>query len=202
MSVEVPLDAIDLVLGSTSRYRAELLRRLTAQFRQAAPDVEENAHPGETPAALAARLAAAKAAAVAQRHPGAIVIGSDQVADLEGVALGKPSSIAQAQQQLAACSGRRVRFHTALCLVDARRADWRHFAETDLTTVEFRELDPGAIARYVAREQPLDCAGSFKSEGLGIALFERIVSNDPSALVGLPLIALCRLLRQAGIAVP
>lgn len=201
MSGTVPLAAIDLVLGSTSRYRADLLRRLTPQFRQAAPEVEENAHPGETPAALAARLAAAKALAVARRHPGAVVIGSDQVADLDGVALGKPGGIAQAQRQLADCSGRRVHFHTALCLVDARLTDWHHYAATDLTTVEFRELDPDSIARYVAREQPLDCAGSFKSEGLGIALFARIVSDDPSALVGLPLIALCRLLRQAGITV-
>ena len=201
MTAAATLATIDLVLGSTSRYRAELLRRLTTQFRQAAPDVDETRLPGEAPAALAARLARAKADAVAQRFPGAVVIGSDQVAELDGEALGKPGSVERARAQLASCSGRAVRFHTALCLVDARGMAMRAHAETDLTTVQFRALAPGEIARYVEREQPLDCAGSFKSEGLGIALFDRIASEDPSALIGLPMIALCRLLRQAGISV-
>jgi septum formation protein len=201
MTAAATLATIDLVLGSTSRYRAELLRRLTPQFRQAAPDVDETRLPGEAPAALAARLALAKADAVAQRFPGAVVIGSDQVAELDGEALGKPGSVERARAQLAACSGRAVRFHTALCLVDARGAAIQAHAETDLTTVQFRTLAPDEIARYVEREQPLDCAGSFKSEGLGIALFDRIASEDPSALIGLPMIALCRLLRQAGISV-
>lgn len=190
---------IDLVLGSTSRYRAELLRRLTPHFRQAAPDVDESRRPGEAPSVLAARLARAKAEAVAQRHPGAIVIGSDQVASLDDEILGKAGSAERACAQLAACSGRHVRFHTALCVLDARVAPAQIHAETDLTDVQFRELGTAEIARYVQREQPLDCAGSFKSEGLGIALFERIASDDPSALIGLPMIALCRLLRRAGI---
>ncbi len=197
----IPLAGIDLVLGSTSRYRAELLRRLTTQFRQAAPDVDETRRPGEAPRALAQRLAQAKAEAVARRHPGALVIGSDQVAALADATLGKPGDAATARAQLAACSGRHVDFHTALCLVDAREpAAPRVYADTDLTTVQFRVLDTAEIARYVEREQPLDCAGSFKSEGLGIALFERVSSDDPSALIGLPMIALCRLLRRAGVA--
>lgn len=195
------LAEVDLVLGSTSRYRAELLRRLTARFRQAAPDVDETRRPGEAPRALAQRLALAKAQAVAQRQPGALVIGSDQVAALADETLGKPGDAATARAQLAACSGRRVDFHTALCLVDARDPTApRIHADIDLTTVQFRVLGAAEIARYVEREQPLDCAGSFKSEGLGIALFERVTSEDPSALIGLPLIALCRLLRSAGVA--
>ncbi|WP_257387352.1 Maf family protein [Tahibacter caeni] len=200
--VVATLSDVDLVLGSTSRYRAGLLRRLTPQFRQAAPDVDETREAGETPRALAERLAMAKALAVARRHPGALVIGSDQVAALDGQTLGKPGDAATACAQLAACSGRQVEFHTALCLADARDpAALRVHAETDLTTVQFRVLDEAEIARYVERERPLDCAGSFKSEGLGIALFERVTSDDPSALIGLPMIALCRLLRRAGVAV-
>lgn len=201
MTAVATLDAVDLVLGSTSRYRAELLRRLTPQFRQAAPDVDETRRPDETPAALARRLAVAKAAAVARRHPGALVIGSDQVAELDGEALGKPGDATRARAQLARCSGREVRFHTALCLTDARAPEPRIHEAMDLTTVQFRVLAPEEIAHYVEREQPFDCAGSFKSEGLGIALFERIATDDPSALIGLPMILLCRLLRQAGIAV-
>ncbi|MBL8296954.1 MAG: septum formation inhibitor Maf [Rhodanobacteraceae bacterium] len=201
MTAAVKLDAVDLVLGSTSRYRAELLRRLTPVFRQAAPEVDETPLPGEAAPALALRLAQAKACAVAQRFPGAVVIGSDQVAELDGMALGKPGDSARAQAQLIRCSGRAVHFHTGLCLADARSAGIQLYTETDLTTVQFRELAAEEISRYIAREQPLDCAGSFKSEGLGIALFERITSDDPSALIGLPLIALCRLLRLAGIVV-
>jgi septum formation protein len=201
MTIEATLDSIDLVLGSTSRYRAELLRRLTLRFRQSAPEVDESRRPGETPETLAARLAHAKAHAVARRHPGAVVIGSDQVAELDGEALGKPGDAERARAQLARCSGREVRFHTALCLADARGAATQFHSDTDVTTVRFRELTSEEIARYVEREQPLDCAGSFKSEGLGIALFERIANDDPSALIGLPMILLCRLLRQAGIAV-
>jgi septum formation protein len=199
MTAAATLERIDLVLGSTSRYRAELLRRLTPHFRQIAPDVDEARRPGEAPQALAERLARAKAEAVARRSPGAVVIGSDQVAALDDDILGKPGSAERACAQLAACSGRRVRFFTALCLVDARVDPVQVHAETDFTDVQFRTLDAGQIARYVQLEQPLDCAGSFKSEGLGIALFERIASDDPSALIGLPMIALCRLLRDAGI---
>ena len=189
-----------VVLGSTSRYRAELLHRLLPEFTQAAPGVDEAALPDEAPAARALRLAIAKAEAVAQSHPQALVIGSDQVAELDGQVLDKPGTAERAREQLRASSGRTVQFHTALCLLDARTGE-RH-THVDLTRAVFRELDESEIDRYVAREQPLDCAGSFKCEALGISLFERIETTDPSALIGLPLIALARLLRVAGHAVP
>ena len=187
-----------LLLASTSPYRRELLQRLRLPFDCARPAVDEQPLPGEAPQALARRLAVAKAAEVAQRHPGAWVIGSDQVADLDGQPLGKPGTVDAACAQLAAMSGRPVRFHTAISLV----CDGHALAACDLTTVRFRALDGDAIARYVAAEQPLDCAGSFKCEGLGITLFEAIDTQDPSALIGLPLIALCGLLRQAGFTLP
>lgn len=189
-----------LVLGSTSRYRAELLRRLVADFEQRAPGIDETLAPGEVPVDGALRLAIAKAEGAARGLADALVIGSDQIAELDGRALGKPGSVEGAQAQLAGCAGREVRFHTGLCLVDTR--DGRRRTYLDTTCVRFRTLTAAEIARYVAREMPLDCAGSFKCEGLGIALFERIDSSDPTALVGLPLIALARLLREAGLAVP
>ena len=195
------LAAVDLVLASSSRYRRELLARLGANFRCLAPHVDETPHAGETPAALAQRLAAAKAHAVAAQAPGAVVIGSDQVCDVDGRALGKPGDAAGARAQLAACAGRAVEFHTAVCLIDARGPAPRVSAALDTTRVRLRALDAGEIARYVDREQPFDCAGSFKCEALGIALFESFETADPTALIGLPLIALCRLLREAGIAV-
>jgi len=192
---------VDLVLASTSRYRRELLSRLTAHFRTLAPQVDEAPLPAEAPAAMAARLAQAKAADVALRSAGAVVIGSDQVADLDGRVLGKPGDARNAWEQLTACSGRQVVFHTALCLVDGR-GDVAHVsAATDVTRVHFHTLDADAIARYIEREQPFDCAGSFKAEALGIALFERIEAHDPTGLIGLPLIALCKLLRDARITV-
>ncbi|TLY48935.1 MAG: septum formation inhibitor Maf [Gammaproteobacteria bacterium] len=194
-----PLAEIDLVLASTSRYRRELLERLTSHFRQESPQVDEAALPDEAPAHLAVRLAAAKARAVAVRHPNALVIGSDQVADCGGIVLGKPGNIANARRQLRESSGASVVFHTALCLIDARDATGREFAAIDTTRVVFRRLDDTEIERYLEQEQPFDCAGSFKSEGLGIGLFERIETVDPTALVGLPLIALCRLLREASV---
>jgi septum formation protein len=197
-----PLADIDLVLASTSRYRRELLARLTPDFRCVAPDVDEKPLPAESPAALAVRLAVAKAQTVAAKNPGAVVIGSDQVADLDERALGKPGSVDAACVQLAACSGRTLAFHTAICVIDARTAAPRTLQARDSTRVHFRELDADTIARYVEREKPLDCAGSFKCEGLGIALFERIETGDPTALIGLPLIALCKLLRELGIAIP
>jgi len=196
------LGEVDLVLGSTSRYRRELLARLTPSFRVHAPAVDEAPRAGEAPAPLARRLAAAKAQAVAAACPGALVIGSDQVAELDGIALGKPGTVEAACAQLRACSGRTVGFHTALCVVDARDGTMRVHADADLTRVVFRPIDEGAIARYVEAERPLDCAGSFKAEGLGITLFERIESTDPTALIGLPLIALARLLRATGIELP
>jgi len=196
-----PLADLDLVLASTSRYRRELLTRLTPGFRCVAPQVDETAGADESPAALAARLAQAKARAVVATNPGALVLGSDQVADLDGRVFGKPGTVEAAQAQLRACAGRDVLFHTAICLIDARVTPWRAHAAQDTTRVRMRALDAAEIERYVAREQPLDCAGSFKSEALGIALFERIETLDPSALVGLPLIAVCRLLRECGIGV-
>lgn len=193
---------IDLVLASTSRYRRDLLSRLTADFRVVAPNVDEAALPGESAASLATRLAAAKALAVARECPGALVIGSDQVAELDGRAIGKSGTRDAACRQLAASSGRTVVFHTALCLADARAQPPSTYDAIDQTRVVFRTLGADEIARYVDRESPLDCAGSFKAEGLGIALFERIETTDPTALIGLPLIALARLLRAVGIALP
>ncbi|CAM5278215.1 Maf family protein [Rhodanobacter lindaniclasticus] len=189
-----------IVLASTSRYRAGLLRRLLTDFEQAAPDTDETPLPGEAPAARALRLATAKAQAVAAGHEDSLVIGSDQVAELDGVILRKPGNAATAHAQLNASSGRIVHFHTALCLLDTRHGSEQ--THVDVTRVRFRALGNAEIERYVAREQPLDCAGSFKCEGLGISLFEEIDNRDPSALIGLPLIALARMLRQAGVAVP
>ena len=188
-----------LVLASTSRYRRELLERLRVPFDTRAPGVDESSLPGETPRQLALRLAAAKAEAVAEREPDAWIIGSDQVAELDGAAMGKPGSRDVAIAQLTAMSGREVVFRTALSLV---HRDGRQFDHEDVTTVRFRTLDAGEIARYIDAEAPLDSAGSFKSEGLGIALFDAIESLDPTALVGLPLIATAQLLRKAGFLVP
>lgn len=187
-----------LILASTSVYRRELLGRLRLEFSTARPEVDEQAQPGERPDALASRLAAEKAAAVAAQAPDAWVIGSDQVADLDGLALGKPGTLERAHAQLTAMSGRVVRFHTAVSLVGPG-----HTAHAlDLTEVQLRSLMPAEIDRYLAAEPALDCAGSFKCEGFGISLFDAIRSQDPTALVGLPLIALARLLRQAGFEIP
>jgi len=189
-----------LVLASTSRYRRELLGRLRLPFEVASPDVDETPAPGETPFALANRLAVAKANDVASRQATDVwALGSDQVADLDGWPLGKPGGRDAAIAQLRAMSGRVVRFHTAICLA---HGDGRAFAECDLTEVHMRALDGAEIQRYVDAEQPYDCAGSFKSEGLGITLFEAIENRHPSALVGLPLVATCRLVRQAGLVLP
>jgi septum formation protein len=197
----IALSDVDLVLASTSPYRRDLLARIASRIRQLAPEVDETPLPHELPAARATRLAAAKAHAVARLCPGALVIGSDQVADLDGKIQRKPGDAALARSQLTASSGRRVAFHTAVCVLDARVAPMREYAAIDTTHVRFRALGPEEIARYVERESPLACAGSFKSEGLGVALFERIDSQDPTALIGLPLIAVCRLLREAGITI-
>ncbi len=185
-----------LILASTSRYRSELLTRLGLDFKVEGPGVDEAPAAGEPPAALAARLALAKASAVARRYAAAHVIGSDQVAELDGHALGKPLSEAKAVEQLSAASGRTVVFHTAVALV---RPDGGHETHTDLTRVRFRRLARAEIERYVALDAPLDCAGSFRSEGLGVALFEAVETEDPSALVGLPLIWLAAALRRAGL---
>jgi septum formation protein len=186
-----------LVLGSTSRYRRELLSRLQMPFEVAAPDVDETPHAGETPEALARRLAEAKARAVAQRYPAAIVIGSDQVADLDGEPLGKPGDHARATEQLRRMRGRTVVFHTAMSVVCLESGFAQH--EMAPVRVRFRDLGDAEIEAYLRKEEPYDCAGSAKSEGLGIALLESIDNDDPTALVGLPLIRTCRLLRAAGL---
>jgi len=189
-----------IILGSTSAYRAQLLHRVLPEFEQRAPGTDEAPLPGEDPASRALRLAIAKAEAAGAGVSDALVIGSDQVAELHGSVLDKPGNAERARAQLAASSGKEVRFHTALCLFDTR--DGMRYVHVDHTRVRFRELSDTEIARYVARESPLDCAGSFKCEGLGISLFERIDNEDPTALIGLPLIGLTRLLREAGVALP
>lgn len=189
----------ELILASTSIYRRALLERLGLPFATARPEVDESARPDEAPQALAVRLARAKAEAVAATVRAAWVIGSDQVAELDGRPLGKPGTVEKAVEQLRSMSAREVRFLTALCLAGP---GGRRFEALDITTVRFRALGDDEIARYVERERPLDCAGSFKSEGLGIALFEAIENRDPTALIGLPMIATARLLREAGFAVP
>lgn len=201
-AVPQPLAEAELVLASTSRYRAELLRRLTPRFRQIGPHADESGRDGEAPQPLAERLALAKARAVVAQAPGTLVIGSDQVAALGNTVLGKPGTIERATEQLAACSGREVVFFTALALLDARVVPPVEYTATDLTRVRFRTLTREEIERYVEREQPLDCAGSFKVEGLGISLFEAVENRDPTALIGLPLLALCALLRAAGVSIP
>lgn len=194
------MSAPRIVLASTSRYRAELLRRLLDDFEQIAPEVDEPELAGESPAARAERLATHKAEAVASSLHDALVIGSDQVASLGNAVLHKPGTIERAHQQLRASSGNTVDFYTGLCVIDTR-AGQRESA-LDHTRVVFRELVDADIDRYLARENPIDCAGSFKSEGAGIALFERIETVDPTALIGLPMIALARLLRKAGVTLP
>jgi len=190
---------MELVLASTSAYRAALLERLGLPFRTMAPDVDESPLDGESADDLVARLSRLKAAAGARNEKDALVIGSDQVAVLDEAILGKPGTPERAREQLALLSGRQVRFLTGLCLTDARTGHEQ--LEVIETPVWFRSLSEAQIADYVARERPLDCAGAFKSEGLGIALFDRLGGPDPNALIGLPLIALCRMLADAGLPV-
>ena len=193
-------DPRPLVLASTSRYRRELLQRLGLDFTVQAPEVDETPGAGETPRALALRLALAKAQAVAALQPDAVVIGSDQVADLAGEPLGKPGTHARATLQLQRMRGQRVVFQTAVAVVCQASG----FAQVDLAAVEvqFRALDDAEIERYLRAEQPYDCAGSANSEGLGISLLDAIHNDDPTALIGLPLIRTCRLLRAAGLVLP
>lgn len=186
-----------LILASTSVYRQELLMRLRLPFDLVAPDIDEAPLPAEPPQSLAARLALAKARAVASRHPQALVIGSDQVADLDGLALGKPGHHDAAVRQLRAMRGKRVIFHTAVAVVSADLG----FEASDLASVSviFRNLSDSEIERYLRADRPYDCAGSAKVEALGIALLQSVDSDDPTALIGLPLIRTCALLRHAGI---
>ena len=187
-----------LILASTSVYRRELLERLRIPFEVISPKVDESPLPGESTLELALRLAKAKASAVAKDHPEAWVIGSDQVADLCGATIGKPGNFERAMAQLQLMRGASVTFHTALCLMNGDE-------ETTMsvpTQVTFRKLSDEILEAYLHAEEPYDCAGSAKSEGLGISLLESIQSNDPSALIGLPLIALSGLLREAGFTIP
>lgn len=186
-----------LLLASTSRYRAELLGRLRIPFDAEAPGVDEQPRAGESPRDLALRLARAKAQAVAARHPGTWCLGSDQLAVLGETVLGKPLTAGRCVAQLQSASGREVVFLTAVCLANADDPFLRE--HVDETRVRFRELGEAEIRRYVELEQPLDCAGGFKSEGLGIALFDRIESSDPTALIGLPLIWVAAALREVGV---
>ena len=193
----IPASAPRLILGSTSPYRRELLQRLRLLFDCVAPQVDETSLPGELPADLAPRLALEKAHEVARRSPGAVVIGADQIAELDGLAIGKPGNHARAVAQLQAMSGRSVVFHSAVAVVRPDQAYARVL--TAPVTVRFRSLSQAEIEHYLRLEQPYDCAGSAKCETLGIALLASIESDDPTALVGLPLIRTCELLRAAGI---
>lgn len=189
-----------LVLGSTSPFRRELLSRLGLAFETAAPDIDESRGQAESPEQLVERLAVEKARAVANTHSDALIIGSDQVACIDGEVLGKPGNRENAIAQLQKANGKVVIFHTGLCLMNAASDKAQSLVEP--FRVHFRTLSPGQIERYVDHEQPFNCAGSFKSEGLGISLFERLEGDDPNALIGLPLIQLIRMLEQEGICVP
>ena len=193
----LPSSGRPLILGSTSRYRKELLTRLRIPFETAAPDVDETPHSNESPKDLALRLALAKARAVALKYPEAVVIGSDQVADLDGTPLGKPGNHTNAILQLQRMRGKTVIFQTALSVVCIATG----YERTDLAEVKvkFRDLSDAEIETYLRAEEPYDCAGSAKSEGLGIALLDAIDNDDPTALIGLPLIRTCQLLREAGV---
>ena len=189
-----------LILASSSAYRKELLSRLRLPFEVAVPDLDESPLPHESPSATALRLARAKAQAVLDRFPGSLVIGSDQVATLDGAQIGKPGDHANALRQLQTMRGREVIFHTALCLLDGRQAVATAEVEDIRTLVTVRDLPDAELDAYLRIEQPYDCAGSAKNEGLGIAILDSINTTDPTALTGLPLIALTGMLRRAGVA--
>ena len=195
-----PLTAPRLVLASTSQYRRQLLERLGIRFTVAAPNVDETPLPGEGPVDLVARLARAKAEAVAHRHRDSVVIGSDQVALFGREIIGKPGNPERCIEQLKSFSGQRLAFHTAVHLVHSDSG--ANEGHLDVTTVQFRKLTDEEIQRYVARERPVSSAGAFKVEALGISLFERIESQDPTALIGLPLIWLSAAMRRAGFQIP
>lgn len=188
---------MDIILASTSPYRRRLLERLQLRFRCIHPEIEESTLPGESSSAMALRLARLKARAIADRYPAAVVIGSDQVASVEGYILGKPGNFDNAAMQLRRSSGRTVQFHTAVALVCLDRDLERFHVEP--FKVRFRSLNDRQIANYLHREQPYDCAGSFKVEGLGIALLTGLTGNDPTSLEGLPLIAVSNLLMETGL---
>ena len=186
-----------LVLASTSPYRRELLERIGIPFETASPNVDETVVNGETPEQLVKRLAEAKARAVAETYPGALVIGSDQVAVLDNQILGKPGNHETAVQQLSNASGKKVLFLTGLCLLNVETGKTQ--INVDKFSVEFRQLTSSQIENYLQREKPYNCAGSFKSEGLGISLFKKMDGDDPNALIGLPLISLINMLSVEGL---
>ncbi|MCK9606515.1 MAG: Maf family nucleotide pyrophosphatase [Methylomonas sp.] len=190
----------NLVLASSSKYRGQILNKLQLPFTSCGSAVNENPFPNERPNCLALRLATAKAQAVANTHPRHLIVGSDQVAVCEGILLGKPGDREGALRQLKLQSGKKVTFYTGICVLDSGSG----ILKTDLDTchVFFRDLNEAQINRYLDKEQPYDCAGSFKSEGYGIALFSKIEGEDPNALIGLPLIKLINLLNQFGMAIP
>ncbi|MGM0693181.1 MAG: Maf family protein [Pseudomonadota bacterium] len=186
-----------LVLASSSPWRRQLLDRLAIPYTWASPDIDESQRPGENPEALVHRLALSKAERLAERFPAHLIVGSDQVALFDGEILGKPGDAATARANLARFSGQHVRFLTGLALLDTEQG--RHRVCHETYDVQFRQLSEEEIARYVERERPLDSAGSFRMEGLGIALFEKLEGDDPNTLIGLPLIRLCEMLRNAGL---
>lgn len=186
---------MDLILASSSPYRQSMLSRLGMPFTAISPDVDERPHPGERPVDLALRLSVAKAHAVAQLRPGTIVIGSDQVATIGDEPIGKPGNFDRARRQLQQLSGQTVDFHSALCVTDGNR----NMVADIITRCRFRELGDDEITNYLKREEPYDTAGSAKAEGLGIALMDSMQSDDPTAIIGLPLIELCRMLRAFGL---
>jgi MAF protein len=189
-----------LILASSSPARKELLQRLRLPFQHASPDINERPLPGETIADMVIRLSRAKAHAVARLYPGALIVGSDQALILEGSILGKPGSHMKAREQLLQMAGREVTFHTGLCLLNTRNG--RSQTTVEPYTVRFRQLPQAAIENYLLAEQPYSCAGSFKAEGLGIALFESFSGRDPNSLIGLPLMALVDFLLNEGVQIP
>lgn len=199
MNTRQPTAAPAVVLASGSAHRRKLLERLGIPFQWHAPEIDETPETGEDAAAMATRLARQKARAVAGKHPDSIVIGSDQLAVLEGRVLGKPADLDAALDQLRAASGKPVEFLTAVCVLDTRAPGAEPVLHIDITRVQFRQLSEAAARSYVAKDQPMDCAGSFRSEGLGIVLCERIDARDPTGLVGLPLIWLSGVLGGLGV---
>jgi MAF protein len=194
------MSTLPLVLASSSPYRRELLSRLGLAFSYASPDIDESPLPGETVSQLVQRLSRSKAEALAAQNPAALIIGSDQAALLDSTILGKPGNHEAALAQLRAASGRTIEFHTGLCLLNTGSGHCQLTEE--VFSVQFRQLDEDEIERYLRAEQPYDCAGSFKAEGLGISLFEGFAGRDPNSLIGLPLIALCGFLRVEGLELP
>jgi septum formation protein len=188
---------LPLILASSSPYRREVLSRLGVEFSSVSPDIDESPRDGETPQALVARLAESKALAVAESHPKGLIIGSDQVATLDDMILGKPGNHERAVEQLTLASGKRITFHTGLCLLNSETGERQVRCEP--FSVEFRDLSDEEIENYLRKEQPYNCAGAFKSEGLGICLFKRMEGDDPASLIGLPLIQLVDMLRNEGL---